>query len=153
MISAVDTNILLDVLIPNNGFVENSMRALEESAASGLVVICDILYAELCIHFDSQRQCDHFLESCEIRAEPLTKEAHFLASRVWRTYRCQGGQRTKILSDFLIGAHAQTRANQLVSRDRGFYRKLFPSLKLIDPSVAQRLIAASPAASRHSRWR
>ncbi len=53
MISAVDTNILLDVLIPNNGFVENSMRALEESAASGLVVICDVVYAELCIHFDS----------------------------------------------------------------------------------------------------
>jgi hypothetical protein len=38
------------------------------------------------------------------------------------------------MSDFLIGAHAQTHAARHVSRDRGFYRVLFPKLELIDPS-------------------
>ena len=65
----------------------------------------------------------------------LTSEAHFLASRVWRAYRKQGGQRARILTDFLIGAHAHVQASRLPSRDRGFYGKLFPKLSLIDPSA------------------
>jgi predicted nucleic acid-binding protein len=135
MITAIDTNILLDVLVPNEKFCEMSVKAMEDSATSGALVICDLVYAELCIHFSSQRECDGFLEGNEIRVESLNRDAHFLASRVWRAYRKQGGQRTRILADFLIGAHAQTQATRLLSRDRGFYRKLFPSLDLLDPSA------------------
>lgn len=134
MITAIDTNILLDVLVPNEAFCDASVGALEDAATSGGLVVCDIVYAELSIHFLSQRECDAFLEENEIRVEPLSRESHFLASRVWRSYRKQGGQRTRILADFLIGAHAQTQAMRLLSRDRGFYRKLFPSLDLVDPS-------------------
>jgi predicted nucleic acid-binding protein len=134
MITAVDTNILLDILVPNEQFYETSADALEEAAGEGSVVISDIVYAELCIHFENQRECDAFLESNEIRVQALTREAHFLASRAWRMYRQQGGKRTRILADFLIGAHGQKQALRLLSRDRGFYRKLFPSLGLIDPS-------------------
>ncbi len=55
---------------------------------------------------------------------------HFETQResVWRTYRQRGGKRTRILADFLISAHAQKQATRLLSRDRGFYRNLFPSL-------------------------
>lgn len=134
MITAVDTNVLLDILVPNQEFCEASVQALEKGANSGSLVICDLVYAELCIHFSTQRECDHFLEDTEIRAERLEREAHFLASRTWLAYRQQGGTRSRILADFLIGAHAQTSAGQLLSRDRGFYRKLFPSLRVIDPS-------------------
>ncbi len=136
MITAVDTNILLDILVPNEQFYKASGYALEEAAGEGSLVISDIVYAELSIHFENQRDCDTFLESNEIRVQPLTREAHFLASRAWRTYRQQGGKRTRILADFLIGAHAQKQATRLLSRDRGFYRKLFPSLDLVDPSRA-----------------
>ena len=133
MITAIDTNILLDVLIPNEEFYDASADALQESAA-GSLVICDIVYAELCIHFESQHECDAFLGSIEIRVQALTREAHFVASRVWRTYRQQGGKRTRILADFLIGAHAQKQATRLLSRDRGFYHKLFPLLDVQGPS-------------------
>jgi predicted nucleic acid-binding protein len=136
MITAVDTNILLDILVPNEQFYEASADALEEAAGEGSIVTSDIVYAELCIHFENQRDCDAFLESNEIRVQALTREAHFLASRAWRTYRQQGGKRARILADFLIGAHAQKQATRLLSRDRGFYRKLFPSLDLVDPSGA-----------------
>src|SRR3989442_1793434 len=105
MITAVDTNILLDILAPNEAFYESSAAALEGAAAEGSLVISDIVYAELCIQFENQRECDTFLDSVEIRVEGLTREAHFLASRAWRTYRKQGGKRTRILADFLIGAH------------------------------------------------
>lgn len=134
MITAIDTNILLDILLPNEKFCGASVRALEEAASAGALVVCDLVYAELCIHFVSRRECDGFLEEIEIRVEPLNRDAHFLASRAWRAYRKQGGQRTRILADFLIGAHAQQQATRLLSRDRGFYRKLFPSLNVMDPS-------------------
>jgi predicted nucleic acid-binding protein len=134
MITAVDTNILLDILVPNERFYEASAGALEDAAEAGSLVISDIVYAELCIHFETQRDCDTFLDGNEIRVQTLTRESHFLASRAWRTYRQHGGKRTRILADFLIGAHAKKQATRLLSRDRGFYRSLFPSLDLDDPS-------------------
>ena len=134
MITAVDTNVLLDILVPNEQFYEASADALQDAAGEGSLVISDIVYAELCIHFENQGECDAFLDSIEIRVQALTREAHFLASRAWRVYRQQGGKRTRILADFLVGAHAQRQATGLLSRDRGFYRKLFPSLNLNDPS-------------------
>ena len=136
MITAIDTNVLLDILVPNENFFDAAVAGMEEAGNSGSLVICDLVYAELCIHFASQHECDEFLEGNEIRVEPLRRDAHFLASRAWRTYRQQGGQRNRMLADFLVGAHAQLQANRLLSRDRGFYRKLFPSLDLLDPAAS-----------------
>jgi|SRR5271157_2210861 len=134
MITAIDTNVLLDVLIPNEKFFELSLHAVEKAASDGSLVVCDVVYAELCVQFTTRRGCDQFLESNEIRVEPLSRDAHFLASRIWLSYRRQGGSRPQILPDFFIGAHAMTQANKLVSRDRGFYRELFPKLSVIDPA-------------------
>lgn len=134
MITAIDTNVLLDILLPDERFWEPSAKALEAAAAAGALVICDIVYAELCVHFRTQRECDDFLKECEIRVERLSPAASFLASRAWRSYRQQGGKRTRILPDLLIGAHAQLQAARLLSRDRGFYREMFPSLRVVDPA-------------------
>jgi predicted nucleic acid-binding protein len=134
MITAIDTNILLDILVPNERFYAASVSALERSASVGSLAVCDIVYAELCIYFEAQNECDHFLASNEIRVEALSREAHFLAGRVWRTYRQRGGTRARILPDFLVGAHAQLQASRLLSRDRGFYGSLFPLLTLDDPA-------------------
>jgi hypothetical protein len=136
MITAIDTNILLDVLIPNDDFCAPSAEALEKAVSRGSLVICDIVYAELCVHFERQGECDAFLAANEIRVQALSRESHFRASRAWRDYRRQGGKRMRVLSDFLIGAHAEKQATRLLTRDRGFYGKLFPSLLLHDPSRA-----------------
>jgi predicted nucleic acid-binding protein len=110
------------------------VAAVEDAATNGSLVVSDIVYAEICIQFSTQRECDHFFDSNEIRIEPLNRAAHFLASRIWREYRARGGKRNRILPDFLIGAHAQVQANRLISRDRGFYRTLFPKLTVVDPA-------------------
>lgn len=135
MITAVDTNVLLDILLPDTRFLIPSSRALEESATAGSLVICDLVYAELSAYFEDQAECDEFLADNDIRTEALGRPASFLASRAWRTYRQQGGTRARILADFLIGAHAQLHASRLLSRDRGFYRSMFPSLPLLDPTL------------------
>jgi predicted nucleic acid-binding protein len=135
MITAIETNILLDVLIPNETFADASLAAVEEASNQGALVICDMVYAELCIHFASQRECDHFVEENEILVEPLSRAALFHAGRIWREYRTKGGKRARILTDFFVASHAQVQADCLLSRDRGFYRDLFPALKVMDPSA------------------
>ena len=134
MITAIDTNILFDILLPNKAFYEASAAALQDSADRGSLVLSDIAYAEMCAHFEKQCECDQFLDASDIRVQALTREAHFLASRAWRSYRQQGGQRTRILADFMIGAHAQIHATRLLSRDRGFYHAMFRSLEIVGPT-------------------
>jgi len=64
----------------------------------------------------------------------MTGETALKAAEAWRRYRAQGGMRTRIASGFLIGAHAQGRADRLLTRDRGFFRRYFAGLKVLDPS-------------------
>jgi hypothetical protein len=51
MITAIDSNILLDILAPSPDFYEASVREMERAANAGSMIICDLVYAELCIHF------------------------------------------------------------------------------------------------------
>jgi len=54
--------------------------------------------------------------------------------RLWRSFRQSGGvRRDRIVPDFLVGAHAVERADALLTRDRGFYRRYFKGLQIIEP--------------------
>ena len=43
MISAIDTNVLLDILNPNEKFVDCAVAALESAASDGALVVSDIV--------------------------------------------------------------------------------------------------------------
>ena len=43
MIPAVDTNVLLDILVPNEQFYEASANALQDATSEGSLVISDIV--------------------------------------------------------------------------------------------------------------
>jgi predicted nucleic acid-binding protein len=49
MITAIDTSVLLDILLPNPDFCDGSMQTLEAAAVAGSLVICDLVYAEVCV--------------------------------------------------------------------------------------------------------
>lgn len=133
MITAIDTNVLLDVVL-RNAFDLKSSAALEACAALGPLVICEPVYAELSVQFESQGECDSFLADLDIGVENLSRTSLLRAGRDWLEYRRRGGQRSRILSDFFIGAHAEVQASRLLTRDRGFYKQTYPTLEVIDPS-------------------
>jgi len=89
--------------------------------------------AELAASFERQEELEAFLADAEIRRESPNDRALFLAGRMWRAYRSSGGGRERIITDFLIGAHAGVQAGRLVTRDRGFYRRCFDGLTVVEP--------------------
>ena len=59
---------------------------------------------------------------------PVDTAIAYDAGLRWMRYRRAGGPRERIISDFLIGAHAVAVADTFLTRDRAFYVTNFPEL-------------------------
>jgi predicted nucleic acid-binding protein len=87
MVSALDTNLLLDLLIPGAAHAADAQRRLDEAIALGALVICEVVYAELAAVFPDQADLDGFLDATGIRLEPAGRAALARAGLAWREYR------------------------------------------------------------------
>lgn len=130
MITAVDTNILLDVFLPDEKFASSSAKLLKLAYDEGALIICDIVYAELVPQFEKRFIMDSALATINVSLSSVDKDIAFIAGERWKTYRESGGKRKRIITDFLIGAHAMVKAERFLTRDRGFYKTYFPDLKI-----------------------
>ena len=154
MITAVDTNILLDLLIPQASYSAESKTWLDDAYARGSIIISEVVYVELAAQFASHDELQIFLADTSIRLDHSQPRALYLASEAWRSYTARriGGlqcsrcgevesvncsncgstlrSRQHVLADFLIGGHALTQSDRLLTRDRGYYRTYFPDLRL-----------------------
>jgi predicted nucleic acid-binding protein len=134
--TAVDTNIL-SALWSSEPLASRVAAQLADAHARGGVVICAAVYLELLAHpAASQQFVDGFLADTGIAVEFEIEE------RVWRhagksfvahaqrRRRSAGGSAKRLLVDFLVAAHAQLRADQLMTLDASRYRRDFPQLRI-----------------------
>ncbi|MCY4093848.1 MAG: type II toxin-antitoxin system VapC family toxin [Gammaproteobacteria bacterium] len=128
MITAVDTNILIDVLFDDQTNRSHSVNLIRRAYNSGAIVVSSVVYAELASAIPDRRELDNALAFASITVSLIDSAAAFEAGRRWRQYRQSGGPRTRIIADFLIGAHALLKADRFITRDRGFFSTYFPEL-------------------------
>jgi predicted nucleic acid-binding protein len=135
VITAVDTNVLLDVFGADPTFGAGSAAALTQCIAEGSVIACDVVWAETGASFPAPASAAAALARLRIDFSPLNAAISLTVGRAWREYRRSGGKRERVIPDFLIGAHAAETADRLLTRDRGFYRRYFEDLPILDPTT------------------
>ena len=131
----VDTNVIIDILLPDPVWLTWSAERLEESRRSGALCINEIGYAELSGRTDSESTLRFALERLGIDFQRIPTAGLFAAGQTFRRYRTAGGPRLNVLADFFIGAHAQVAAIPLLTRDTRRYRTYFPDVELIAPAA------------------
>lgn len=134
MITAIDTNVLLDVFGADPAFGPRSAAALRACSRDGSLIACEVVWAEVGAVFPSPAAARAGFERLGVEFSAIDSDAGLAAGTWWRSYRLQGGKRQRVAADFLIGAHALARADRLLTRDRGFYRAYFRRLRVLDPS-------------------
>ena len=132
MITAVDTNVLLDILIPSDQHGPQSKAWLVAAYDAGAIVVSDVVYAELVPSFRDRAALDGALQEIGATLSPIDSSIAYEAGLRWKRYRSAGGPRERIITDFLIGAHALSAADVFLTRDRGFFSTYFPELKRPD---------------------
>lgn len=135
MTTAVDTSVLLDILVDDPRFASASEAALAEARTAGRLVVCESVIAELRPALASDTELSHFLDDLGLEFLPSSRESAFLAGVIYAHYLKNRRSSKRVLPDFLIAAHARSFADRLLARDRGYYREYFRDLALFDPST------------------
>ena len=128
MITAVDTNVLLDILIPSDRHGPQSKERLAAAYDAGAIIVSDIVYAELVPSSRDRAALDGALLELGIVLSPINSSIAYEAGLRWKRYRAAGGPRERIIADFLIGAHALATSDTFLTRDRVFFSTYFPEL-------------------------
>ena len=132
MITAIDTNILVDILEPDIVYGRSSLKLLKRSFQEGRVVACEVVWAEVATAYgESMAAVLDALSEAGIGFLPMNQPASVKAAECWKAYRQQGGGRNRIAADFLIGGHALVQCDRLLTRDMGFYRDYFEPLSIL----------------------
>jgi predicted nucleic acid-binding protein len=133
---ALDSSVLIDILIGDPDYAEASEQCIGDALARDDVVVCDAVVAEVQSLLDTSVSLMDTLTSLGIRYEAMHEAAAMRAGHMNKRFRSRGGKRERVVSDFLIGAHALLQCDALITRDDGFFRDYFKGLKLIVPKAS-----------------
>ena len=129
MITSVDTSVLLDVFLSDAQHYSQSRERLSAAYNAGDIIVCGLVYAELVPAFGDRAALGKALQAVNATTSPIDTSISYEAGLRWMRYRRAGGPRKRIIADFLIGAHANAKADVFLTRDYGLYATYFPELK------------------------
>jgi predicted nucleic acid-binding protein len=136
VITAVDTNVLVDVFRADREHGERSREVLRACLGEGSLVASSVVWTEVATLFEPDPvAAEKALDTLGVVFVPSDRKAALLAAGFWQSYRRRGGESRRIAADFIVGAHALAHADRLLTRDRGFYRDYFEGLVVIDPTA------------------
>jgi predicted nucleic acid-binding protein len=134
--TAIDTNVF-SAIWSGEASVPQLLAKLKTAAANGALLVCPAVFAEL--HAYPGATGDfvlHFLATTGVAVDYRLEEAFWaetgrrFAHYADRRRQASGDSPRRVLADFFIGAHALTRADQLMTLDSRFYEKVFPEIRL-----------------------
>ncbi len=132
---ATDSSVLVDLLSGLGSESEVAGATLRQALHIGPVVLCEVALAEVCTSVKGGAQVLEVLEEIGIGYSAMEPKAALRAGEMQRRYRQRGGNRSRTVADFLVGAHAMMQCDALITRDAGFYRDYFKGLKVIVPQA------------------
>lgn len=137
MATAIDTNVIVALWQDDETLSGQAEAALERAFHRGGLIIAAPVFAELiAAPGRTEEFVTSFLSDNRIAIDwNMEEEIWRLAGRAFQAYaerrRKQGDYgRRRLLTDFLIGAHAQVRGYRLLSLDERLYRASFPTLEI-----------------------
>ena len=135
--TAIDTNILIDVLDDDGSRSQLALAALDSSAQKDALVISPAVFAELCAHPGwTALEVDHFLASLTItvdwqpEADTWRRTGAAFSDYAKRRRRSGSNAPRRLLADFFIGAHASL-CGTFITRDAAFFSRAFPGLHVL----------------------
>jgi predicted nucleic acid-binding protein len=138
--AAVDTNVLLPIIRGDDGSADVLVPFLDRFIQSLGLVISAPVYAELLAAPGIEADAlDHFLGVGAIVVDwDPGREIWLRAAASYRDYAQRrqtsgGGWPRRILADFVIGAHAELRADLLLTYNNDDFERMFPALEVVVP--------------------
>lgn len=139
MRTAIDTNVI-SAIWTGEASISRLLAQLDGAKGEGALLVCPAVFSELYAYpgataafikkfFDvTGIMVDYRLEA-PVWSEAGERFARYAVRR--RKSKPSAGSPRRLLTDFLIGAHALVQADRLLTLDPDMYRKDFPELLLL----------------------
>lgn len=130
--TAVDSNILIDVLFDDTNFSSLSTTAIARASKEGRLTISTMVMAEVAGYFPTGEAALGFFRGVNTEVSPFDAEEALAAGHMWS--KRVNKKRSRILPDYIVASHAALHANRLLTRDSGFKQMNVPGLVVVTPA-------------------
>lgn len=129
--TAVDSNILIDIVSADRTHGPSSRAAIEQCAREGALIISPEVVAEFTAGCRSASEAMAMLQKLTIEYVDIgLSDAAEAGEARGRKSTCG-----RIIADYLIAGHAAAHADRLLTRDLGFTGMNFPGLVVVRPET------------------
>ncbi len=129
----VDSCVLIDIFTKDPEWYQWSSAILTTQYQNNVQLrINPIIFSEIGLNFDSSEDLTNTVSMMKIIVEERSPAALFPVSRAYFKYKREHtGNKSNVLPDFFIGAHAADIGVYIITRDIKKFKTYFPGVKLI----------------------